>query len=45
MLEFIAQNVYIIAIFTGILAIIGLLLILYSTTPFSYENSDIIAVV
>ena len=42
MLEFIAQNVYIIAIFAGILAIIGLLLILYSTTPFSYENSDII---
>lgn len=44
MLEFIAQNVYIIAILAGILAIIGLLLILYSTNPFSFENADIIGV-
>jgi hypothetical protein len=44
MLEFIAQNVYIIAILAGILAIMGLLLILYSTNPFSIENADIIGV-
>jgi hypothetical protein len=44
MLEFIAQNVYIIAILAGILAIMGLLLILYSTNPFSIENADSIGV-
>ena len=38
MLEFIAQNIYVIAILVSVLPIIGIFLILYSTSPFSPEN-------
>ena len=38
MLEFIAQNIYVIAILISVLPIIGIFLILYSTSPFSPEN-------
>ena len=38
MLEFIAQNIYVIAILVSILPIIGIFLILYSTSPFSPKN-------
>ena len=38
MLEFIAQNIYVIAILISVLPIIGIFLILYSTSPFSPKN-------
>ena len=38
MLEFIAQNIYVIAILVSVLPIIGIFLILYSTSPFSPKN-------
>lgn len=42
MLEFIALNVYIIAIIAGVLSIIGLLLILLSTKSFVHKDTYII---
>lgn len=42
MLEFIALNVYNIAIFAAILAIIGGLIVVWSQTPYGAENADVI---
>ena len=42
MLEFIALNVYNIAIFVGILAIIGALIVVWSQTPNGAKNADVI---
>lgn len=42
MLEFIALNAYNIAIFAGILAIIGALIVVWSQTPNSAKNADVI---
>lgn len=42
MLEFIALNVYNIAIFAAILAIIGGLIVVWSQTPYGPKNADVI---
>lgn len=42
MLEFIASNVYNIAIFAGIFAVIGGLIVVWSQTPNGAKNADII---
>lgn len=42
MLEFIALNVYNIAIFATILAIIGALIVIWSQTPYGPKNADVI---
>ena len=42
MLEFIAQNVYSIAIFAGILLVIGILLVVSSVTPWHTKYNELI---